>query len=131
MEVSVQQLNELIVKGHTWRATKESFIRYRYTPAFEWKEEETAALAEEAAENIPAYTLNCEWYAVCNAFNKNLYNRTWPHKTVCKISKKEEGTINNFALSIILQNIFNINGEDHLDTSIEDFCICLADYLAS
>ena len=102
-----------------------------YTTAFVRHEEDEAAIAENVTENTPGYTAYGEWCAVCDKFNKNFCNRTWSHITGGRNYKGEEGNIHNYALSNILQNIFNvyhdINGEDHLQTSFEYFCCNLAD----
>ena len=80
---------------------------------------------------IPVYSEYAEMFNLCDRFNRNLHERTWPHKTGGKSRKGEHGQYHNFALSAILQNIFNlyhdVNGEDHTIPSFKDFFCNLAD----
>jgi hypothetical protein len=80
---------------------------------------------------VPVYSEYNHLYNLCDRFNRNLHERTWPHKTGGNGSMGEDGHYHNFALSSILQNIFNlyfdINAEDYSKVSFSKFCCDLAD----
>ena len=84
--------------------------------------------------SIPVYSEYAIIFNLCDRFNRNLHERTWSHKSGGFHRMGEPGNYHNFALSSVLQNIFNlyhsINGEDDNQESFCDFCCRLADEIA-
>ena len=80
---------------------------------------------------IPVYDDYRVLFSKCDNFNSNLYQCTWPHKHGGKCMLGEPGTESNFAMSSILQNVFNAyyqctnTGRDTIDFSTN--CFQLAD----
>jgi len=80
---------------------------------------------------IPVYSEYGILFNLCDRFNRNLHEKTLPHKSGDMCKKEKPGNYHNFTLSSVLQNIcylcYSINGEDHTQESSCDFCCRLAD----
>jgi len=55
---------------------------------------------------IPVYSEYAVISNLCDHFNRNLHERTWPHISGGFHKKGERGNYHSFALSLVLQNIF-------------------------
>ena len=69
--------------------------------------------------------------AIVDKFNRRLYHCTWPHKSGGRNVLGDRGCQNNFAMSCILQNVFNswfqANSFDLLSVDFSTNCLLLAD----
>ena len=82
---------------------------------------------------IPVYTANGKMYSECDHFNKELNGRTFPFKCGGNGRAGESGEQHNFAMSIILQNVYNawlyINKEYSANHNYSEFMINLSNEL--
>lgn len=80
---------------------------------------------------VPIIDLYKITFKACDVYNKNLHDRTWPHRHGGRKRSGDFGLIHNFALSCILQNVFNSYCEicdiDMSTLDFETFCIELSD----
>ena len=56
---------------------------------------------------VPVYDDYNILFDKCDKFNKRLHHCTWPHKSGGRNSLGDLGCQNNFAMSCMLQNVFN------------------------
>ena len=82
---------------------------------------------------VPVYDDYAKAYNVCDKFNQSLSKRYWPHKHDSKDCSGEYGQQDNFAFSVLLQNVRNVwlmvNKKEGKYISHKDFCIDLSDKL--
>ena len=83
---------------------------------------------------IPAYDAYKEMFSICDIFNRNLRDRSWPLRQGGRDKYAEPGVEHNFAFSAVLQNVFStylsINKPDEeYDYEYSAFCTALADEL--
>ena len=108
--------------------------QYVLSNAFNKTKRPKTTKKKSRVHTIPVYSEYALTFNLCDHFNRNLHERTWPHKSGGTYKRGESGNYHNFALSSILQNIINlyhsINGENHTEESFCDFCCRLADDIA-
>jgi hypothetical protein len=82
---------------------------------------------------VPAYDLYKISFNACDAFNRQLHQRKWPHKSGGRNKGAGDGHQHKFAFACILQNTINlyhaVNKSNHLESSFQSQCILLADNL--
>lgn len=80
---------------------------------------------------IPAYDMYNVMYSLCDGFNRNLHDRTWPHRCSGGTNGGTAGVVHNFYFSAILQNTYNAYFDIHSKltekASFKDFSLELAD----
>jgi hypothetical protein len=123
--------NELLIK---YFDPNHDAPKYVLSNAFIKKKKQNSKKRKVRRSTIPVYSEYAEMFNLCDRFNRNLHERTWPHKTGGRGNKGEHGHYHNFAISATLQNIFNlyhaINDENHTEVSFCEFCCGLADDIA-
>ena len=123
-----EKTNEVLVKYWDPEHPQPKFV---LSNAFKLKKVTPKGKRRVREVTIPVYSEYAQMFNLCDRFNRNLHERTWPHKTGGKARKGEHGQYHNFAFSAVLQNIFNlyhdVNGEDHTLISFKDFFCNLAD----
>lgn len=91
----------------------------------------TKTTSRNCNENIPIYDIYQVTFKSCDIFNKSLHDRTWPHRHGGHSRCGDSGLQHNFALSCILQNVFNCYLDYHkIDPKTRNFvdmCIELSD----
>lgn len=82
---------------------------------------------------IPAYENYKTMFECCDRFNRNLHDKSWPHKRGGRGVLGEFGHHHDFFMACILQDCFNAfhsaTGADPLNTTFLSFCDNLADDL--
>ena len=123
-----QKAYELLIKYYD---PEHDSPKYVLSNAFRKSKKSKTSKKRSRKSTIPVYSEYAEMFNLCDRFNRNLHERTWPHKRGGLHKKWEPENYHNFALSAVLQNIFNlyhaINDEDHTKISFCQFCCSLAD----
>ncbi len=82
---------------------------------------------------VPIIDLYKVTFKACDVFNKSLHDRTWPHRHGGANIPGDRGLQHNFALSCILQNVYNcycdVRNIDMTLFDFETFCVELSDAL--
>jgi hypothetical protein len=72
-------------------------------------------------------------FSTCDRFNRRLYQCTWPHKRGGRSMLGDRGAQHNYAMSSVLQNVFNVwfqcSGVDSKSVDFSTNCLLLADEL--
>ena len=80
---------------------------------------------------VPVYDDYRILFDKCDKFDKRLHHCTWPHKSGGRNVLGDRGCQNNFAMSCMLQNVFNAwfqaNNVDSQSVDFSTTCIALAD----
>ena len=126
-----EKTNELLIK---YFDPTHDHPKYVLSNAFIKRKKPQTSKKKKRTHTVPVYSEYALIFNLCDRFNRNLHERTWPYKSGGYQCKGEHGNYHNFALSAILQNAFNlyhaINDEKHTEVSFCDFCCRLADDIA-
>lgn len=121
------EIPELFV--YHWDANKDIGKKFCLTNAFK-KQRKSRSSTNSL---IPAYDAYKCMFNVCDRFNRNLHDRTWPHRRGGRGMMGEFGHQHNFFMSCCIQNTINayldIEKIDPSTTSFMDLCLELADSL--
>lgn len=81
--------------------------------------------------SIPGYDAYKTMFQACDRFNRNLHDKTWPHKRGGNSVRGEFGCANDFIFGCILQNVFttycHIHNKDPKTVSFKQLCYNLSD----
>lgn len=82
---------------------------------------------------IPGYDAYKTMFEVCDRFNRNLHDRSWPHKRGGRKVRGEFGRQNDFIMAAMLQNTLNLwlclRQRNPADYTFRQMCELLADDL--
>lgn len=93
----------------------------------------TLEKVRSAGNSVPLFDLYGATFNVCDKYNQQLHNHTWPLRKGGFQRGGEKGTQHNYIFSCILQNTFNlyseVMGEDYQEQNFRTNCVNLADQL--
>lgn len=83
-------------------------IKYNYARGFLRVTEKQKVKEKNAAKVVPVYEYYKQLFELCDKFNRNLHDCTFPHKRGGRGRVGEFGRQNDFMLAVILQNTRNV-----------------------
>jgi hypothetical protein len=93
---------------HAWDTNKDVGKKCCYATAFTRTQRRRGENDLATGRHIiPGYDHYKAMFSLCDHFNRALHDRKWPHKSGGRYMPGDLGHQHNFALSCLLQNVFN------------------------
>jgi hypothetical protein len=100
--------NDITQELFTQHYDTQKGVGQKYNLSFGLIRSEDKVKVREQADLIPGYDVYKSMFECCDSFNRNLHDKSFPHKRGGRLVPGHFGRIHDFLFACILQNTFNL-----------------------